>query len=150
MSDLPGSSIPDLLYHGTPNGTFVAFDTSPVYLTPSRDAAIGYARGQFARNIDPRRVPAIIVVKALVSNPKVFTAAELMEAIGIDGVFEWTNFDNLVCRLEQEGYDSAILLGIEDYLGGTGDEVKTGEYDQYVIFRAESAIVVSTEEINHA
>lgn len=127
---------PLVVYHGSPNGEFTEFDTWPMFFTDNAEAARGYAEGRYARDDNDTAQPVVVDAFLSLQNPRVYTEAELHELLpGDDGTVEWGDFDNLADQLENEGYDGVIVRGTYDYMGGTGDNVKRGRYDQFVAFR---------------
>ncbi|MCS8413224.1 hypothetical protein N0754_18140 [Pseudomonas aeruginosa] len=128
---------PLVVYHGSPNGEFTEFDTWPMFFTDNAEAARGYAEGRYARDDNDTAQPVVVDAFLSLQNPRVYTEAELHELLpGDDGTVEWSDFDNLADQLENEGYDGVIVRGTYDYMGGAGDNVKRGRYDQFVAFRS--------------
>uniref|UniRef100_UPI001C4A6587 ADP-ribosyltransferase-containing protein n=1 Tax=Pseudomonas aeruginosa TaxID=287 RepID=UPI001C4A6587 len=128
---------PLVVYHGSPNGEFTEFDTWPMFFSDNAEAARGYAEGRYARDDNDTAQPVVVDAFLSLQNPRVYTEAELHELLpGDDGTVEWGDFDNLADQLENEGYDGVIVRGTYDYMGGTGDNVKRGRYDQFVAFRS--------------
>lgn len=128
---------PLVVYHGTPNGLFDEFDTTPAFFASSEEAAKGYAEGRYSRDSSDANAPVVLAVYLNLKNPKVYTASQLAEILPADeGDIEWSDFDNLAYELEAQGFDGVIITGAHDYMGGTGDEVRRGVYDQYVAFDA--------------
>lgn len=128
---------PLVVYHGSPNGEFTEFDTWPMFFTDNAEAARGYAEGRYARDDNDTAQPVVVDAFLSLQNPRVYTEAELHELLpGDDGTVEWGDFDNLADQLENEGYDGVIVRGTYDYMGGAGDNVKRGRYDQFVAFRS--------------
>ena len=128
-----------ILYHGTPND-FSSFDTFPAFFTPDADAALAYAKGQFARDNDQSGSgPNIMPVYLSILNPKIYTERELQSALGTydDGLIEWANFDEVSYALIAQGYDGVIIKDALDYSGGDRLNVERRRYDQYVVFNAQ-------------
>lgn len=124
---------PMVVFHGTPN-TFTKFDTFPAYFTSDRDAALAYAKNQYARE-GHEGDPVVMELYLAMKNPKVISAEELATLVPDDeGGIDWVSVENLAYRLEMEGFDGMVLKGVADFSGMDGDQRQTRAYDQYVAF----------------
>lgn len=146
---------PLIAFHGTPNGVFHAFDTTPTFFTTSFQAAQGYATDRYARDDGDGNVPVVVHAHLSMKNPKVYTEQELAALLpgdaGPDGpTIEWSDFDNLAFELEDQGFDGVIIRNAYDFLGRTGQDVQRGRYDQYVVFDAgQIKVVAHTDAVRH-
>lgn len=146
---------PLTLYHGTPNGPFSAFDTTPAFLTDRYHAAQAYALGQNARE-EGAGEATVVLAHMRAGKTKTYTAQELGEILPDDeGGIEWASFDNLAYDLEKEGYDSVIIRGAVDYLGtehveGQGKASVRVRYDQYVALDADIIEITANAPVAHA
>lgn len=136
-----------MVFHGTPNGVFDRFDTTPIYFTDSREVAEGYATGCYARYDSDLCFPVLISAQLDLKNPKTYTEAELIALTSDENEIDWSNLDSVIYDLQDQGYDSMIIIDAYDYVSGSEEDVKRGRYNQYVAFDAKQVKIIEQVDI---
>lgn len=132
------SGQPLVVYHGT-NSEFDTYNRAPIYFTPDRSVAVGYA---MHRDNNPERLtlaPNVRPAYLRVTNPVVLNEAQLAALIADeDGKRNWAVLDiTLSRRWQKNGHDGIYLKNVLDFAGWEENRFVDKRYDQWIVFSSD-------------